>query len=131
VVAGVLTGRLALQMPGGAREERGVVDGSRDVELAGQLEGLSALERLGPGELLGPLGEHGGEPVQRVGPLPGGGGRPAGERRAGGRDRRVHVGGARQLVRVHLFAGGRVHDRVRTAGGALGEAASDVLRAVR
>jgi hypothetical protein len=128
VVTGVLAGRLALEVPGGAGEERGVVDGARHVELAGQLEGLPALQGLGLGELLGTLGEHGGEAVQRVGAFPVGGARPAGEGRAGGGHGRVHVGGARQLVGVHLFAGGGVDDRVGAAGRALGQTARDVLR---
>ena len=63
-----------------------------------QLDRLAALQGLGAGELLGALGEHGGEAVQGVGALARGGAGPARERRAGGGDGRVHVGGAGQFV---------------------------------
>lgn len=118
-------------MPGGAREEGGVVDGAGHVELTRQLQRLAALQGLGAGELLGAVREHGGEAVQRVGTLAGGGGGPAGEGLACGGHRRVDVVGAGEFVRVHLVAGRRVDDRVRTTGGALGEAPRDELRAVR
>lgn len=129
MVTGVLTGGLPLQMPGGTGEEGGVVDRARDVELPGQLQRLPALERLRPGEVLGALGEHGGEPMQGVGPLTGSEGRPAREGLASRVDGGVHILDARQVVGEDLFPTRGIHDRVRATGGPLGEAPSDELRA--
>ena len=66
----------------------------------GQLERLAALQGLGAREVLRPLGEHGGEAVQRVGALAGGGAGPAREGRPGGGDGRVDVVGAGEFVGV-------------------------------
>lgn len=129
MIPGVLTGGLPLKMPSGPGEERGVVDGPRNVELPGQLQRLPALERLRPGEVLGALGELGGEPVQGVGPLTGSEGRPARKGRTRRGDGGVHILDARQLVGEDLFPTRGIHDRVRTTGGPLGEAPSDELRA--
>jgi hypothetical protein len=131
VVPGVLTGGLSLQVPGGAREEGGVVDGARHVELARELERLAALEGLGAGEVLGALGEHTGEPVQGLRAFARGGGGPDRERLPRGGDGRVHVVGAGQFVAVHLPAGGGVDHGLVATRGALGRPAGDELRAVR
>lgn len=130
VVAAVLAGGLALEVPGGAREERGVVDGPGDVELAAQLEGLAALQGLGLREVLGVLGQDAREAVHRVGTLARRGAGPAGEGLAGRGHGGVDVLGAGQFVRVDVLARGRVDDCVGAAGCALGETARDVLGAL-
>ena len=62
VVAGVLARGLALEVAGGAGEERDVVDGAGDVEVGGEPDRLAGLPRLGAGQVVGPLGEQGREP---------------------------------------------------------------------
>ncbi len=108
VVARVLGGRLPLEVPGGAREKGGVVDGSRYVELRGQLDRLAALEGLGVREVLRLLGQDGRQPVQGVRALAGGGAGPAREGPLGGGDGLVDVRGARELVGQDLVAGRRI-----------------------
>ena len=61
----VLRGGLALEVAGGTGEERDVVDGSRNVELRGERDGLARLGRLDLGQLLGALLEDDGQFSQR------------------------------------------------------------------
>jgi hypothetical protein len=131
VVAGVLPRGQALRVAGGTREEGGVVDGAGDVELAGQFERLAALQGLDTGQLVGAVGEDGGEAVQRLGALARGGAGPPREGGAGGGDGTVDVGGAGEREAVDLLAGGRVDHGVLPARGAVRGGAGDVLGTAR
>ncbi|GAA5011911.1 hypothetical protein GCM10025734_56890 [Kitasatospora paranensis] len=129
VVAGVLAGGLALQVAGGAGEERGVVDGAGDVELGGELDRLAGLGGLDAGELLGAVGEDAGQPVECLGAGAGGGAGPAGQGGAGGRDRGVDVTGGGQDDILDGAAVGGVDDLEGLVPGAGDRSAVDVLRA--
>lgn len=115
-------------MPGGAREEGGVVDRPRDVELPAELDRLAALQGLGPRELLGALGQYAREAVHRLRALAGSGTCPAREGGAGGGHGGVDVLGTCEVVREHRVAGRGVDHGVLAARSARAQLAVDVLR---
>ncbi len=128
VVAGVLAGRLALQVAGGPGEEGRVVDGAGDVELGGELDRLAGLRGLHPGEVGGRVGEDGGQPGERLGAGTGGGTGPLRQRGPGGGHGLVDLSGGGQGELLDDASVGRVDDLEGvTAPPAL--PARDVLRA--
>ena len=117
VVAGVLRGGLALEMPRRAREEVDVVDAAGDVELGGQPHRLAGLADLLGDQVVGVLVGQLGQPGQHRRPVGGGGGGPSGQRAAGSGNGRVDVIGGGQGVLGDHATGRRIDDPVDVTRG--------------
>ena len=110
----VLTGRLALQQPGGAGEEAHLVDHDHELLGAGQLERLAGVLRLGGDEIVGAGLDQVGEAEQRTLPF-GGVAPPQPVRRRPRPVRRVDIVRAGQGRRTEDLAGGRIDELAGSA----------------
>jgi hypothetical protein len=106
----VLTGRAALEHPGGAGEEPHLVDGGRQLFARGQRAGLAGVLALDVDELVGPRLHGVGELQQRALPLRRRGVAPVLERRRGGPHGAVDIGRAGHRRGREDLAGGGVNE---------------------
>ena len=127
MVAGVLGAGHAVEAAGGGAEERGVVDGARHVELAGEADRLAGLAALEPGELLGALVEQLGGLEQHRRALDRGGPAPLLEGGGCRGDRGVDVVVTREGDRLDGLVGARVEHVEGLARGGVAPLPADVL----